>query len=260
MANKWGNNGNNDRLFSWAPESLQTVTAVMSWKDTCSLEENSWQTRQYIEKQRHYFADKGPSSQSYGFCSSHVWMWELDHKEGWMLKNLCFELWCWRRLLSSLDCKEIKPVHPKRNQLWIFTGRTDTEAETPILWPLDAKCRLIVKDPDAGKAWRQEKGTTEDKMVGCHHRLHKHEFEQTPGDGEGQGSRCAAVHGSQELDTTERLNNLQHCSQERCLKYFQFAKVLFMAQNVVSPEICSICTCKKSEIYCFWMKCPVGIS
>ena len=115
------------------------------------------QPRQHIKKQRHYFANKGLSSQSYGFSSSHVWMWELDHKEDWVLKNWC----CWTVVLekvleSHLDCKEVKPVSHKGNQSWIFTGRTDAEAETLILWPSDTKNWLIWKDPDAGKDWRQE--------------------------------------------------------------------------------------------------------
>ena len=93
--------------------------------------ENYDQPRQHIEKERHYFANKGPSSQGYGFCSGHVWMWELDYKE----RIDAFELWCWRRLLSPLDSREIKPVNPKGNQSWIFKGRTDAEAEAPILWP-----------------------------------------------------------------------------------------------------------------------------
>ena len=112
-----------------------------------------------IKKQRHYFANKGPSSQGYGFSSSYVWIWESDHKESWAPKNWCF----WTLVLektveSSLDCKEIqpKPVNPKGNQSWIFIGRTDAEAGTPILWPPDAKNWLIGKDPDAGKDWRQE--------------------------------------------------------------------------------------------------------
>ena len=96
------------------------------------------------------------SSQTYGFSSSHVWMWELDYKEGWALKNWCFELWCWSPR-SPLDCKKIQPVHPKGNQSWIFIGRTDAEAETPILWPLDVKKWLILKDLDAGKDWRWER-------------------------------------------------------------------------------------------------------
>ena len=125
-----------------------------------------------------------------GFCSSHVCMWDLDHKEGWMLKNW----WSWtvvfeKTLKSPLDCKEIQPVHPKGNQSWIFIGRTDAESWTPILWPLDVKNWLIGKDPDAGKDWRQEeKGMTEDEMVGWHHWLNRHEFELTPGVGDGQGS------------------------------------------------------------------------
>ena len=109
------------------------------------------QPRQHIKKQRHQFANKGPSSQSYGFPSSHVWMWELDYKESWALKNWCFwSVVLEKTLESSLDCKEIQPVHPKGNQSWIFIRRTDAEAEIPILWPLDGKNWLIGKDTDAG--------------------------------------------------------------------------------------------------------------
>ena len=137
------------------------------------------QLRQYIQNQRHYVANKGPSSQSYGFSSSHVWMWETDYKESWAPKNWCF----WgvvleKTLESPLDCKEIQPVHPKGNQPWIFIGRTDAEAETPILWPPNAKNWLIWKDPHAEKDWRwEEKGMTEDEMVEWHHWLNGHEFE-----------------------------------------------------------------------------------
>ena len=113
--------------------------------------------RQHIKKQRHYFANKGPSSQSYGFSSGHVWMWELDYKESWAPKNWCFWTMVLKKTLESpLDSKEIHPVHPKGNQSWMFIGRTDAEAETPILWPPDAKNWLIWKDPDAGQDWRQE--------------------------------------------------------------------------------------------------------
>ena len=110
------------------------------------------------------FANKGPSSQSYGFSSSHVWMWELDYRESWAPKNCCFWTVVLEKTLESpLDCKEIQPVNPKRNHSWIFIGRTDVEAETPILWPPDAKNWLICRDPDAGKDWRQEeKGVIED--------------------------------------------------------------------------------------------------
>ena len=121
-----------------------------------------------VLKSRHYFADKGPSSQSYGFSSSHVWMWELDYKESWALKNWCFWTVVTEKTLESpLDCKEIQPVNPKGDQPWVFIGRTDAEAETAILLPLVVKNWLIGTDPDAGKDWRQEdKGTTEDEMVG----------------------------------------------------------------------------------------------
>ena len=142
-----------------------------------------------ILKSRHYFADKRPSSQSYGFSSSHVWVWELDHKESWSPKNWCFWTVVLEKTLESpLDCKEIQPIHPKGNQSWIFTGRNDTE--TPILWPPYAKIWLIRKDPDAGNNWRQppasplkaspSKGMAENEMVGWHHWLNGHEFEQAP--------------------------------------------------------------------------------
>ena len=158
-------------LLSWAPKSLQMVTAAMKLKDTCSLGEKLWPTRQYIKKQSYYFANKGLSSQSYGFSNSHVWMWELDCEESWAPKNGCFWTVVLEKTLESpLDYKEIQPVHPKGDQSWVFIGRTDAEAETPILWPPDAKKWLIGKDPDAGKDWGQEeKGTTEDEMFGWHH-------------------------------------------------------------------------------------------
>ena len=132
-----------------------------------------------LKKQKHYFAKKGPSSQSYGFSSSHVWIWELDYKESWVSKNWCFWTVVLEKTLErTLDCKEIKPVNPKGNQSWIFFGRTNAEAETLILWPPDVKNWLTGKDPDTGKDWRQEeKGMTEDEMVGWHHRLDGHEFE-----------------------------------------------------------------------------------
>ena len=135
--------------------------------------------KQLIKKQRQYFANRGRSSQSYGFSSSHVWMWELDSKESWGPKNWCFWTVVLEKTLESpLYCREIQPVHPKGNQSWIFIGRTDAEAETPILWPPDVKNWLIFKDPHAGKDWKQEeKGTTEDEMVGWHHQLNGHEFE-----------------------------------------------------------------------------------
>ena len=141
-----------------------------------------------ILKKRHYFANKGLSSQGYGFSCNHVWMWELDHKESWALKNWCFWTVVLEKTLESpLNYKESsKPVNPKGNQSWIFTGRTDAKAEALILWPPEAKNWLIGKDPDAGKdSRREEKGTTEDEMVGWHHWLDGPKFEQAPGVGDG---------------------------------------------------------------------------
>ena len=132
------------------------------WKESYNL------PRQHIKKQRHYFANKGMSRQGYGFSSGHVWMWKLDHKEGWVQKNWCF----WTVVLEKT---EIQRVHPKADRSWVFLGRTDVDAETPILGHLMR--RLIWKDPDAGKDWRQEeKGTTEDEMAGWHHWLDGHGF------------------------------------------------------------------------------------
>ena len=162
----------------------------MKLKDAWSLEENICKPWQHIKKQRHHFANKGPSSQGYGFSRNHVRMWELDYKGSWALKNWCFlTVGLEKTLESHLDCKEIQPVHPKGHQSWIFIGRTDAEAETPILWPPDVKNWLIGKNPDVGNDWRQEeKGTTEDEMVRWHHQLDVREFEQALGVGDGQGS------------------------------------------------------------------------
>ena len=121
------------------------------------------QPRQHIKKQRHYFANKGVSSQGYGFSSSHVRMWELDYKKSWALKKRCF----WTVVLEKTLEREIQPVHPKGDQSWVFIGRTDVEAETPILWLPHVKSWLIGKDPDAGNIWgKEEKGMTEDEMAG----------------------------------------------------------------------------------------------
>ena len=160
-----------------------------------------------MKKEMHCFAHKGTASQSYSFSSSHVWMWALDHKKGWVLKNWCLQTVMWGKSLESpFDCKEIKLVNPKGNQSWIFTGRTDAEAETLTLWPPEGKNWLSGKDPDAGKDCRQEeKGKTEDEMVGWHHWLDGHEFEQALGVGNGQGSLCSPW-GWKELVTTEWLN------------------------------------------------------
>ena len=176
----------------------------MKLKDACSLEAKVMINLDSILKSRdHHFTDKGPCSQSYGFSSSHVWIWELDPKEGWA-PNWCFQVIMLEKTLESpLDSKEIKPVNLKGNQPWIFIETTDAEAETPVLWPPDANSWLIGKDPDAGKDWRQEeKGRTQDETVGWHHQLNGHEFGQTPGVDEGQGRAWhAAVHGMEKSQT-----------------------------------------------------------
>ena len=187
-----------DREAWWA--TVHRVPRSWTWR--------KW-LRQHIKKQRRYFANKGPSSQGYGFSSSHVWMWELDYKESWTPKNWCFWTVVLEKTLECpLDSKEIQPVNPKGNQSRIFIRRTDVEAETPILWPSDAKNWFIFKDPDAGKDWRwEEKGMTENEIVGWHHWLDGREPEWTPGDGDGQGGlACCYSCGHKELDTTEQLN------------------------------------------------------
>ena len=159
------------------------------------------QPRQLIKKQRHYFANKVQYSQSYGFSSSHVRMWELDHKEGWTPKNWCFWTVVLEKTLESpLDCKEIKPVNPKGNQPWIFIGRTDAEA--PILWPPNAKNWLIGKELMLEKTGRR-RGQQRIQWLDWHHRLSGHDFEQTLGDGERQGSLvCCSPWGCKESDVT----------------------------------------------------------
>ena len=210
MANRWENNGNSDRaLFSWALKSLRMVTAAMKLKDA-PWKKSYDKPKQHIKRQRHSFANKGPCSQSYGLSSSHVWIWELVYKESWALKNWCFWTVVLEKILESpLDCKEIKPVNLKGNQSWIFIVRTDTEAEPPILWLPDGKSWLTGKDHDAGKDWRQEeKRITEDEMVGWHHQLKGHEFEQALRDGEWQGTLAfCSPQVRKESEATELLNN-----------------------------------------------------
>ena len=146
-----------------------------------------------------------PYSQSYGFSTNHLWVWELDHKEGWALKNWCFWTEVLENMLESpLGFKEIKPINPKGKQPWIFIGRTDAEAEAPLLWPTDAKNWFIGKDPDARKDWGQEeKGVTENEIVGWHHWLIGNEFEQTQADSDGQEMpACCSSSGCKELYMT----------------------------------------------------------
>ena len=180
-----------------------------------SLKGRSWapnektQGQMHVKKQKHYSANKDLYSQSYGVSSCHIWMWELDHKEGWVLKNWCF----WTAVLEEalenpLDYKEIKPVNPKGNQSLIFIGRTDAGA--PIFWPPDVKSRLIGKDPDAGKDWTQEKkGMTEDETIGWHYWLNGHDLSKLWE----LVMACCSPWGRKELDTTERLNwtDGRHC-------------------------------------------------
>ena len=160
-------------LFWGAPKSLQMVTAAMKLKALAPWKKSYDQPRQHIKKQKHYIANKGLSSQSYGFSSNHVGMWKLDHKEGWVPKpNWYFRTVVLEKTLESLlGCKEIKSVNPKGDQSWIFIGRTDAEAETPILWQSDTKNWLIGKDPDTGKAIALTKRTFVGKVMSllfCH--------------------------------------------------------------------------------------------
>ena len=165
------------------------------------------------------------SDWGYGFSSGHVWMWELDYEESWVLKNwYSWTVVLEKTLESPLDCKEIQPVHPKGNESWMFIERTDVEAETLILWPPHAKNWLIGKDPDAGKDWSwEEKGITEDEIVVWHDWLNGHEFEQALGVGEGQGSLAwCSPQSRKESDTTERLNWTELKLKVICMsRYFE---------------------------------------
>ena len=152
MVNRWGNSGNSVRLYFWGSKITADGDCSHEIKRRLLLGRSYDQSRQHIKKQRRYFASKGPSSQSYGFSSSHLWIWKLDYKESWVQKNWCFWTVVLEKILESLlDSKEIQPVHPKGNNSWIFIGRTDAEAETAVLWPPDVKNWLIWKGPDAGK-------------------------------------------------------------------------------------------------------------
>ena len=178
-------------IFLGSPKSLQMMTAAMKVKDTCSLKEKLWQ---HIKKQRRYFATKVCPVKAMVFPVVKCGCESQTIKKAECQKIDSFELWCWRRLLR-VPWTARRSSQSKGNQSWIFIGRTDAEAEAPILWSSDSKSWLIGKDPDAGKDWRQEEqGMTEDEMVGWHHRLHGHEFEQAPGVGDGLGSLSAGVH------------------------------------------------------------------
>ena len=211
MANRRGKSGRSDRLPLLGFQSHCGLwLQPRNQKTIASWQESDGRPRQCVEKQRHYSANKGPYSQGCGLPSGHVWLWELDHKEGRTPKNWCL----WTVVLEKtpenpLDSKEIKPVNLKGEQPWIFTRRTDDEAEAPVLWSSDVNRWLTGKVPDAGKYWGQkEKRASEDEMAGGHHRCNEHELGQTLGDGEGQGSlRCYSTRGCKEFDMTGQMNN-----------------------------------------------------
>ena len=211
-ANKWGNNGNSDRLYSlelqnhcrwWLQPSSQKMLAP--WK------KSNDKPRQHVKNQRRSFANKEPSNQNYGFPSSHVWMWELDYKESWVPKD-AFKLRCWSLLRVPWTARgSNQSIQKEISHEYSLEGLMLKLK----LWPPDAKSWLIWKDPDTGKDWRQEeKGTTEDEIVGWHHWLNGHGFGWTPGVGDGQGGLvCCGSWGHRELDMTERLNSIDWCSQ-----------------------------------------------
>ena len=205
MANRWGNNGNSDRLYFGGLQNHCRWWLQHEIKTRLLLGSKAMTNLDSILKSRDIICWLVVKAM---FSVSSVWMWKLDHKESWALKNW----WCFwtvvleKTLESPLDCKEIKPVNPKGDQSWIFIGSIGVwaDAQTPILWPPDAKNWLTGKDPDAGKDWRQEKGMTEDEMVGWHHRLDGHEFEQAQGVGDGQVSlACCSPWGCKESTATE---------------------------------------------------------
>ena len=205
MANRWEKSGNSGRVY-FLGSKITADNDCSHVTKRCSLLGRKAMTNldSMLKSRDITLLTKVRISQIYGFTSSHVWIWELNHKDGWEPKSCSFWTMVLEKTLESpLDCKEIQPVHPK-DQRWIFTGRTDTEVEAPILWPPDVKSQLIGKDPDAGKDWGQEeKGVTEDEMVGWYYRLSGRDFEKTPGGSEDRGSRvCCSPWGHKESDTT----------------------------------------------------------
>ena len=179
MKNRWGNNGNSDRLYFWGLQNhCRWWPQPWNWK-TLLLGRKAMTNRDSILKNRDITLPTEVPIVIAMVFPVVIWMWVLDRKESWAPKNWCF----WTVVLEKsferpLDFKVVQPVHPKGNQSWIFIGRTDAEVETPILWPPDAKNWLFGKDPDSRKGWRwEEKGITEDEMVGWHHQRDGHEFE-----------------------------------------------------------------------------------
>ena len=199
-------NGHELEQTPWDGEGLRSLACCSSWVAKSWTWLSDWKTNNKLCIKQHILIS---SPQGYGFSCGHAWMWKLDCEEGWAPKNWCFWTMVLEKTLESpLDCKEIQLVHSEGDQPWVFFGRTDAKAETPVLWPAHAKSWLIGKDPDAGRDWGQEeKGTTEDEMAGLHHQLDGREFEWTPGVGDGQGGlACCNSWGCKESDTTERLN------------------------------------------------------
>ena len=207
MANRWGNSGNSVRLFSGGSKITADGDCSHEIKRSLLLEREVMTNLDSILKS---FAITLPTKvRLVKAMFFPVVMWELDYKETWAPKNWCFWTVVLEKTLESpLDWKGIQPVHPKGDQSWVFIGRTDAEAETPILWPPHAKSWLIGKDPDSGRDWGQEEEeTSEDEMVGWHHWLDGHEFEPALGVGEGQGSlACCSPWGHKESNTTDWLN------------------------------------------------------
>ena len=203
-------------------------------------EESYDQPRQCIKKQRHYFANKGPSSQGYGFSSGHVWMWELEYKESWASKSWRFWTAVLEKTLESpLDGKEIQPVHPKGYQSWVFIERTDVEAETPILWPPDLKSWHLKRPWYWERLRAEEKAATEDEMVEWHHQLNGYGFGWTPGVGDGQGSlACCGSWRRKESDMTEWLN-----WTDSGIKMVDFKKIwnAVYGCNLKKDRIISVC-------------------
>ena len=216
--------------------------------------------------QRHYFTNKGPSTQGYGFSSGHVWMWELDCEESWTPKNWCFWTVVLEKTLGSpLDCKEIQPVHSKGDQPWVLFGRNDAKAETPVLWPPRAKSWLIGKDSDAGRdSGQEEKGTAEDEMAGWHHRLDGCESEWTPGVGDGQGGlACCDSWVRKESDTTEWLKwNELNLEEEGEKDISSSWKGKEETLQVIQFKSCLYCSCTwwlREVLQCLRISVPLFI-
>ena len=204
MANRWRKSGNSDRFYFLGSKITADSDCSHKIKRCLLLGRKAMTNLDSIFKNRDITLPTKVRIVKAMVFPVVTYGCELDHKEGWAWKNWCFWTVVLEKTLESpLDLKEIKPVNPKGNQSWIFTGRTDAEAEAPVLWPPDAKSLLNGRGPDAGKEWGQEeKGTTEDEMVGWHHQLNGHEFEQTPGDSGRQRNLMCCIWGHKESDTT----------------------------------------------------------